>query len=71
MKDVVGGLKIMKSAEDISQQSIKISEKGIRIHSNRYIHRGPNVDYCVVCGEIVPEGTEVCSGCRKKYLEED
>ncbi len=53
-----------KSAEDVSQQAVKTEIK-------RYVHRGPDVDYCVVCGEIVPEGTEVCSGCRKKYLEED
>lgn len=25
------------------------------------------VDRCVCCGEIVPEGTMVCSNCIKKY----
>lgn len=25
-------------------------------------------DRCVICGEIVPEGTEVCPQCVKKWL---
>lgn len=26
------------------------------------------MDYCVCCGEYVPEGTMVCSYCRDKYF---
>ena len=25
-----------------------------------------NVDRCVICGEIVPEGTQVCKACLEK-----
>lgn len=27
-------------------------------------------DRCVVCGEVVPEGRQVCPNCFKKYMEE-
>jgi predicted nucleic acid-binding Zn ribbon protein len=26
---------------------------------------------CVACGEIIPEGRQVCSQCEKKYDKED
>lgn len=29
------------------------------------------VDRCVCCGEIIPEGTEVCINCRHQYLESE
>ena len=27
------------------------------------------LDYCVCCGEYVPEGTMVCRVCWKRYME--
>jgi hypothetical protein len=30
---------------------------------------GSNVDRCVMCGEIVPEGTQVCKTCIKKIMD--
>ena len=26
-----------------------------------------DADRCLVCGEIIPEGSQVCTACRKKY----
>lgn len=26
-----------------------------------------DTDRCLVCGEIIPEGSQVCTACRKKY----
>lgn len=26
-----------------------------------------NVDRCLICGEIIPEGAQVCKGCMAKY----
>ena len=28
-------------------------------------------DHCVMCGEIIPEGRQVCPLCEKKYGETD
>ncbi|MBR5109883.1 MAG: hypothetical protein IK099_06780 [Clostridia bacterium] len=28
-------------------------------------------DRCVICGEIIPEGRQVCPLCEKKYGEKD
>ncbi len=42
--------------------SLKIQEKKIRIAT---------VDRCVMCGEIIPEGQQVCGLCKHKTeLEE-
>lgn len=27
------------------------------------------LDFCVCCGEYVPEGTMVCRSCWKRYME--
>ena len=32
------------------------------------VHIGPSVDRCMVCGEIVPEGYEVCPRCWDEFL---
>ena len=29
----------------------------------------PMPDRCVCCGDIIPEGTQVCINCRNKYCE--
>lgn len=29
------------------------------------------MDYCVCCGEYVPEGRMVCASCWKRYMEGD
>jgi hypothetical protein len=26
-----------------------------------------DAERCLVCGEIIPEGSQVCTACRKKY----
>lgn len=26
-----------------------------------------DVDRCLICGEIIPEGSQVCTACRNKY----
>ena len=26
-----------------------------------------DVERCVICNEIIPEGSQVCTACRKKY----
>lgn len=26
-----------------------------------------NADHCLICGDIIPEGTQVCTTCMKKY----
>lgn len=26
-----------------------------------------DVDRCLICGEVIPEGSQVCTACRKKY----
>ena len=57
-----------KSAENISLQTKEVEKTEIESTRPR-VHLGPNVDYCVVCGEIVPEGTTVCSGCWKEHFE--
>ncbi len=31
------------------------------------IRVGPSVDYCVICGERVPEGYDICPLCRDKH----
>lgn len=28
-------------------------------------------DRCVVCGEIIPEGSHICKSCENKYLRDD
>lgn len=28
-----------------------------------------NVDYCVICGEIIPEGTMVCRNCSENFKQ--
>ena len=28
-------------------------------------------EYCVICGEPIPEGTQVCVNCQTKYLEQN
>ena len=25
------------------------------------------VDRCLICGEVIPEGSQVCTACRNKY----
>lgn len=32
---------------------------------------GDNVERCVCCGEIIPEGRQVCPACEKKANKED
>lgn len=27
-------------------------------------------DYCVCCGDYVPEGTQICAKCRYEYMKE-
>lgn len=29
------------------------------------------MDFCVCCGEYVPEGTMVCQSCWKRYMEDE
>ena len=26
-----------------------------------------DVDRCLICGEVIPEGSQVCTACRNKY----
>ena len=26
-----------------------------------------NADRCLICGEVIPEGSQVCTDCMKKY----
>ena len=26
-----------------------------------------NADRCLICGEVIPEGSQVCTACMKKY----
>lgn len=26
-----------------------------------------NADHCLICGEVIPEGSQVCTTCMKKY----
>lgn len=32
------------------------------------VHIGPSIDRCMVCGEVVPEGYEVCPRCWDEFL---
>ena len=32
------------------------------------VHIEPSVDRCIICGEIVPEGYEVCPYCWDEYF---
>lgn len=29
------------------------------------------VDRCVICGDIIPEGSEVCPVCRNKWITDE
>lgn len=33
----------------------------------RKLGRMNDVDRCLICGEIIPEGSQVCTACRNKY----
>ena len=32
---------------------------------------GYDCEYCVICGQPIPEGEQVCINCRLLYLEEN
>ena len=57
---------MIKSAEEVSLQitDVKVDNKKSACKSRIIL----DTDYCVVCGEIVPEGTQVCSGCWKEHF---
>ena len=33
----------------------------------RKLGRMNDVDRCLICGEVIPEGSQVCTACRNKY----
>lgn len=33
----------------------------------RAVDLDPNVERCVCCGEVIPEGGQVCARCREKW----
>ena len=33
----------------------------------RKLGRMNGVDRCLICGEVIPEGSQVCTACRNKY----
>ena len=38
-----------------------------RVKKYESMGRMNDADRCLVCGEIIPEGSQVCTACRKKY----
>ena len=41
----------------------KTTEDFIREYGKNYIYA--NADHCVICGEVIPEGTMVCLNCKE------
>ena len=41
------------------------------VKGNKSIKRLSGEDFCVACGEYVPEGMQVCPACRKRYKLDD
>ena len=62
---IKGRLRSVKSAEKCVKRTLKESKSDKK---NVCIHIGPDIDYCALCGNIVPEGTNVCYNCFNDYL---
>jgi len=69
---MAGGMNITKPAHIVMAGKCKKSCKGVfslKIQEKKI--RIATVDRCVMCGEIIPEGQQVCGLCKHKTeLEE-
>lgn len=51
--------------DQIQQDRQKIIAKLVKIKA--LAERGIGGDRCLICGEVIPEGSQVCTACRNKY----
>jgi hypothetical protein len=60
----------MEDRQKIIEKLVKIkalAELDKACEEIRKLGRMNGVDRCLICGEVIPEGSQVCTACRNKY----
>lgn len=55
------------SPHEVANLVVPVAELDKACEEIRKLGRMNDVDRCLICGEIIPEGSQVCTACRNKY----